>query len=96
MLPSFLYHRQNYAAHSENRDPSEFNPETISEKRLERLQKNVLCGDPSTIIDRLQTLDENCAGELTVIMGMWQSKLPFERNVNAIETFGSEVISAFE
>lgn len=96
MLPSFLYHRKNYAAHSKNRDPSEFDPETISEERLERLQENVFCGDPSTLIDRLRTLEDNCAGELTVIMGMWQSKLPFERNASAIETFGSEVIPAFE
>jgi alkanesulfonate monooxygenase SsuD/methylene tetrahydromethanopterin reductase-like flavin-dependent oxidoreductase (luciferase family) len=96
VLPSFLYTRRAYAAHSKGRDPSEFTRENLGEERIQRLKDNLLVGSPETVVKRLKERQREATGELHMVLRMWQPKLSLEENAKSVRLFGEEVIPEFQ
>jgi alkanesulfonate monooxygenase SsuD/methylene tetrahydromethanopterin reductase-like flavin-dependent oxidoreductase (luciferase family) len=90
------YVRRTYAEHSRERDPDDWNPETMASERLDTIRQGALVGEPDTVAAKLKRLDEQVPGELTVIVRMWMPTLSFKENAAAVRLFGEEVIPRFD
>ncbi|WP_373189870.1 LLM class flavin-dependent oxidoreductase [Halolamina sp.] len=96
LRPSLAYSRRKYAEHADDRDPSQWELESMTKTEIEQVRNGALVGDTETIVDQLRTYEAAVDGELHVLTRMWHPLLDFETHAEAIERFGEEVIPAFE
>jgi len=93
--PALVYSRRKYAEHADQRDSSDWDLETMSNERREQLRAGALVGNPEHAVERLREYEAKLPCELHFLARMWHPLLSFEEHSEAIELFGSDVISEF-
>lgn len=96
LLPHLAYLERQYAEINDRDDPARWNPETMAVDHREALRAGALVGSPTTVRDRLRSLDERVHGELHVVARLYYPTRPVEDQIAVVRQFGRDVIAALD